>query len=110
MATPTTVVLFGATGDLARRKLLPGLLHLFETGLIPEIQVVGTSLEDYDQESFVAFAREAVTEFGGEKDMKAWDAFEPRLHWAPGSDGAEGLKNTVEGRRRRSASPAGCTT
>ena len=29
---PTTVVLFGATGDLARRKLLPGLLHLFQTG------------------------------------------------------------------------------
>ena len=38
-------MLFGATGDLSRRKLLPGLLHLFETGLIPEIQVVATSLD-----------------------------------------------------------------
>ena len=34
MPTPTTVVLFGATGDLAQRKLLPGLLHLFESGLL----------------------------------------------------------------------------
>ena len=34
MPTPTTVVLFGATGDLAQRKLLPGLLHLFQSGLL----------------------------------------------------------------------------
>src|SRR6185436_20872859 len=42
---PTTVVLFGATGDLSRRKLLPGLLHLFQTGLMRDIRVVGTSLD-----------------------------------------------------------------
>ncbi len=41
MPTPTTVVLFGATGDLAQRKLLPGLLHLFQSGLLTEVQVVG---------------------------------------------------------------------
>ncbi len=95
MPTPTTVVLFGATGDLSRRKLLPGMLHLFETGLVPEIQVVGTSLEDHDRDSFVELAREAVTEFGNEGDLKAWDAFAPRLHWAPGADGAEGLRKVV---------------
>ena len=95
MATPTTVVLFGATGDLSRRKLLPGLLHLFESGLIPEIQVVGTSLEDHDRDSFVEFAREAVTEFGGEKDAQVWDTFTPRLHWAPGDGGPEALRKAV---------------
>jgi glucose-6-phosphate 1-dehydrogenase len=42
---PTTVVLFGATGDLSRRKLLPGLLHLFKTGLLRDLRVVGTSLD-----------------------------------------------------------------
>ena len=77
MATPTTVVLFGATGDLSRRKLLPGLLHLFETGLVPEIQVVATSLEEHDRDSFVEFARAAVTEFGGQEDMQAWDGVRP---------------------------------
>ena len=38
--------MFGATGDLARRKLLPGLLHLFQAGLLPPGRIVGTSLEE----------------------------------------------------------------
>lgn len=96
MATPTTVVLFGATGDLSRRKLLPGLLHLFEVGMVPEIQVVGTSLEDHDRDSFVEFARESVEEFGGESDRKAWDAFSERLHFARGDAGAAGLREVVD--------------
>ena len=33
-------VVFGATGDLSRRKLLPGLLHLYRSGLLRELQVV----------------------------------------------------------------------
>jgi glucose-6-phosphate 1-dehydrogenase len=33
---PHVIVLFGATGDLARRKLLPGLFHLAQAGLLPE--------------------------------------------------------------------------
>jgi glucose-6-phosphate 1-dehydrogenase len=36
---PLTVVLIGATGDLSKRKLLPGLLHLFQTGLLRDLQV-----------------------------------------------------------------------
>jgi glucose-6-phosphate 1-dehydrogenase len=104
MATPTTVVLFGATGDLSRRKLLPGLLHLFETGLVPEIQVVGTSLEEHDRESFVELARDAVTEFGNENDIKAWDAFAPRLRFAPGAGGAEALRACVEEAEQASGS------
>ncbi len=45
---PHVIVLFGATGDLARRKLLPGLLRLSYSGLLPECQIVGTSLEELD--------------------------------------------------------------
>ena len=65
MPTPTTVVLFGATGDLAQRKLLPGLLHLFESGLLTDLQVVGTSLDEHTRDSFVEFTRKAVAEYGG---------------------------------------------
>lgn len=94
---PVTVVLFGATGDLARRKLLPGLLHLFESGLLADIQVIGTSLDDHTTESFVAFAHEAVAEFSGnDGDMAAWPEFSKRLHWAPGAEGAAGLRAAVE--------------
>ena len=40
---PQVVVLFGATGDLARRKLLPGLFHLSSVGFIPGCRVIGVS-------------------------------------------------------------------
>ena len=42
---PHVIVLFGATGDLSRRKLLPGIAHLTTSALAPDIQVIGTSLE-----------------------------------------------------------------
>ena len=96
MATPTTVVLFGATGDLSRRKLLPGLLHLFESGMLSEVQIVGTSLEEHTTESFVEFVHQAVVEFGGEGDRPAgWKEFAKRLHWAPGGGGTAMLRETV---------------
>ncbi len=47
---PHVIVLFGATGDLSRRKLLPGLTHLALSELTPDVQVVATSLEDMDSE------------------------------------------------------------
>ncbi len=94
---PVTVVLFGATGDLARRKLLPGLLHLFETELIPDLQIIGTSLDEHTEESFVDFVHEAVKEFSdNDADMAAWSEFAQRLHWAPGAEGPAGLRAAVE--------------
>ena len=114
MPTPTTVVLFGATGDLAQRKLLPGLLHLFQSGLLTEVQVVGTSLDDHDRDSFVEFARKAVAEYGGEgPDPEGWDEFSKRLRWAPGAGGAEALREhrrRGRGRVRHRRACAGCTT
>jgi glucose-6-phosphate 1-dehydrogenase len=49
---PQVVVLFGATGDLARRKLLPGLFHLVNAGFIPGCRIIGVSLDDIDTEGF----------------------------------------------------------
>jgi glucose-6-phosphate 1-dehydrogenase len=60
---PHVVVLFGATGDLARRKLLPGLFHLSQAGLLPECRVVGTSLDDLGDRGFRCHARSALDEF-----------------------------------------------
>src|SRR5262245_40289849 len=45
---PQVVVLVGATGDLARRKLIPGLLHLSVAGFIPGLRLIGVSLDDLD--------------------------------------------------------------
>jgi glucose-6-phosphate 1-dehydrogenase len=94
---PTTVVLFGATGDLSRRKLLPGLLHLFQTGLMRDVTVLGTSLDDHDRESFIDFAHQAVEEFGGDDhDIDGWGEFAKLLYWAPGDRGPEGLRRAIE--------------
>ncbi len=98
---PHVVVLFGATGDLARRKLLPGLTRLLLSELAPDIQIVGTSLEDYDTESFREFARSSVEEFGihthTDEDMAAFTA---KLHYVPQSEGPEALAQAVSAAER----------
>jgi glucose-6-phosphate 1-dehydrogenase len=42
MTAPHVLVLFGASGDLARRKLFPGLFRLHRAGLLPEVRIIGT--------------------------------------------------------------------
>ncbi len=55
------IVLFGATGDLARRKLLPGIFHLSQAGLMPRrFRVVGAARHDVGEDEFREIAREAV--------------------------------------------------
>lgn len=58
------LVLFGATGDLARRKILPGLFHRFIVGQMPaEARVIGAARSEMDREAFVALVRESLVEF-----------------------------------------------
>ena len=93
---PQVIVLFGATGDLARRKLLPGLLRLSQAGLVPDCRIVGTSLDHLDDDGFRALARAACQEFSGRPlSDAAWDAFASRLSFVPQASGAEGLAEVV---------------
>jgi glucose-6-phosphate 1-dehydrogenase len=60
----TTLVIFGATGDLARRKLLPALYNLAHEGALPEMfNLIGVSRRDQSDDDFRNFAREAVNQF-----------------------------------------------
>src|ERR1700683_2756081 len=94
---PQVVVLVGATGDLARRKLWPGLFHLASAGFIPGCRIVGVSLEDLDIESFRAFVRSALDEFSTRKISAAhWDVFAKNLDYVPLASGAVALKAAVE--------------
>ena len=93
---PHVVVLFGATGDLARRKLLPGLSRLSESKLAPELRIIATSLADLDDESFREFADDALGEFGAGKvtaDERA--AFVEKLRFVRQSDGPKALAQAV---------------
>ena len=94
---PQVVVLFGATGDLARRKLVPGLYHLATAGFIPGCRIVGVSLDELDVEGFRAAARAALDEFGSRKPTDAlWEKFAQSLDYVPLSAGAEALKAAVD--------------
>ncbi len=96
MEQPHVVVLFGATGDLARRKLLPGMLRLWQAGLLARARIIGTGLEDLDSETFVRLARKACEEFGrGTFPEESWDSFAAELSYVPGGDGPEALAEAV---------------
>ena len=90
------VVLVGATGDLSRRKLLPGLFHLSSAGFIPSCRIVGVSLDQIDADGFRKIAREAVDQFSSRKVKEAdWAAFAETLDYVPIGAGAPVLKAAV---------------
>ena len=94
---PQVVVLFGATGDLSRRKLLPGLFHLACAGFIPGSYIIGVSLDSLDPEGFRKFARDALAEFSTRKIEDAdWSAFAANLDYVPLAAGPAALKAAVE--------------
>ena len=95
MEQPHVVVLFGATGDLSRRKLLPGLLHLFEAGLLRDCRIVGTSLDELTDEEFVALARAGIDEFSRPFDETCWDDFAGRLSFVSQKEGPHALADAV---------------
>jgi glucose-6-phosphate 1-dehydrogenase len=93
---PQVVILVGATGDLARRKLIPGLLHLATAGFIPACRIVGVSLDEFDAEAFRAFARAAIDEFSVRKiSNDDWNAFADSLDYVPLKAGPAALAAAV---------------
>lgn len=93
---PQVVVLFGATGDLAKRKLIPGLFHLSTSGFIPDCKIIGVSLTDLSVEEFQNLCLESLSQFGSrEVDTASWEAFRDRLNYVPLSAGANKLEQAV---------------
>jgi glucose-6-phosphate 1-dehydrogenase len=93
---PHVIILFGATGDLAARKLLPGLLHLAVNGMMPDYRIVGSSTSTLSDEEFRHLARHAVDEYSTDKiSLLQWANFEKRLSFCSTSVGAEALADHV---------------
>ena len=99
---PTTLTIFGSTGDLARRKLLPALYNLAHEGALPErFNLVGISRTPMSGGEFQAFAREAITTFSRrETDPAVLEGLLNRLRYVGfGFDDAEGypqLRDVIE--------------
>ncbi len=87
---PHLIVIFGATDDLARRKLLPGMLRLFQSELMPEFRVLGTSIEEIGSEEW----RDEFSRFSFSEEE--WAEFSRRIVYVPVSAGPEALKAAVE--------------
>ncbi|MTD14794.1 glucose-6-phosphate dehydrogenase [Nakamurella sp. YIM 132087] len=93
---PHVIVLFGATGDLARRKLIPGLAHLELSALAPDIRIVGTSLEEFTDDEFREVAKQAVADFGTHPlSDEQWASFASKLHYVAQGAGPKALAEVV---------------
>ncbi len=94
---PHLIVVFGATGDLARRRLLPGMLRLFQSELMPEFRVLGTSIEEIGNEEFRQIVHDACQEFARHEFSEAdWREFSRRIVYTPVAAGPEALKAAVD--------------
>lgn len=93
---PQVVVLFGATGDLAKRKLIPGLFHLSSAGFIPDCKIIGVSLEELSDEEFQQICLSSLEEFSKRTITdEDWQAYRDRLSYVPLSAGAGALEQAV---------------
>ena len=96
------VVLVGATGDLSRRKLLPGLFYLSSAGFIPGCRIIGVSLDQIDADGFRKIAREALDQFSTRKVKDAdWVAFAETLDYVPIGAAAPALMAAVAEAERK---------
>jgi len=78
-------VLFGATGDLAKRMVLPAFFQLAQHGLMPERWLlIGNGRGDVSHEDFKGRVRDALTEFGPKPEDGPWEDFSRRLRFAGG--------------------------
>jgi glucose-6-phosphate 1-dehydrogenase len=83
---PTAIVIFGASGDLTQRKLLPALYHLFLEGLLPaRFGIVGYARSEMSDQEFRNRAREACDTYGRcDPNAEAWRDFESHLNYVSG--------------------------
>ncbi len=89
-STATVFVLFGATGDLAKRMVLPAFYTLAIENLLPERWVlVGNGRGDVSHEDFRSHVHDVLTEFGPAPDRGPWEEFAGRLHFAGGGFGSD---------------------
>ena len=107
---PTIIVLFGATGDLAKRLVLPAFYQLAADGLLPrQWRLVGNGRGDVAHEDFRRHVHNALTEFGPRPEKEAWDAFSQRVFFAGGgftSDSPGGLLDVLgQGRKSLGGDP-----
>lgn len=83
-----TIVIFGASGDLTRRKLIPALFSLFLKGQLPaDFRVVGSARSEFDDERFREHLRDGVNQARASVDASKWEEFARHLSYVQGDYG-----------------------
>jgi glucose-6-phosphate 1-dehydrogenase len=84
---PQAIVIFGASGDLTKRKILPALYNLHVQGLLPErYAIVGYARSEWNEDQFRSHARDSIQEFSRTPlDDSAWATFAEALHYVAGA-------------------------
>jgi glucose-6-phosphate 1-dehydrogenase len=83
----TSIVIFGASGDLSQRKLIPGLFNLYRKGRLPKkFNILGLSTSLMSDDQFREKMMKSVDTFSEIRlDVEAWHNFAGHLHYQPGS-------------------------
>jgi glucose-6-phosphate 1-dehydrogenase len=107
---PTAIVIFGASGDLTHRKLLPALYHLFVEGLLPSrFGIVGYARTEMSHESFMEKARRSVAEYGRtEPEDEQWSEFAEGLSYVSGEFADPGAMEDLRKRLETLDETRGC--
>ncbi|MDH5587146.1 MAG: glucose-6-phosphate dehydrogenase, partial [Nitrospirota bacterium] len=97
---PCTIVIFGASGDLTRRKLLPALYNLLLDGLLPEnFAVLGLGRKDLSDDDFRAIARNGIEQFSRQTfQTDKWEHFHTRLFYCAGDITASAYYEDIRAR------------
>jgi glucose-6-phosphate 1-dehydrogenase len=108
-----TIIIFGASGDLTSRKLIPALFRLDSTGLLPEdAQVVGTARSPFTSEQFrqqlEPKVKESILANGENWYSGTWGRFARRLHYVAGdATQADGMRTLVDWLKKREGDAGG---
>ena len=99
----TTIVIFGASGDLTRRKLIPSLCSLFCKGRLgPEVQIVGMARSNITTEEYRESLTDGMDDFPDfSPEREEWNEFLSKVHYCCGdvssADDMKGLEETLKG-------------
>ena len=105
---PCVLVIFGASGDLTRRKLVPAVWHLQQQGRLPEeFALVGVARREMDDDSFRDKMRQALDEFVGGVDGDEVERFLEKLHYVRGDLNEPQTYADLDARLRRLDAEAG---
>lgn len=106
-AQPCTIVIFGASGDLTRRKLLPALYNLLVDGLLPEnFAVLGLGRKDLSDDDFRGIAKNGIEQFSRQTlQLDIWEKFHTRLFYCAGNISANEYYATIRDRLKAIETP-----